>query len=67
MKQQITILAVVLGLALPLTGAPAELRGDLKSLVETEREFSKTSEKKGVREAFLTYLADNAILFRPNP
>ncbi|MGH9555651.1 MAG: DUF4440 domain-containing protein [Terriglobales bacterium] len=53
-------------LTVPLAGVPAELRGDLKSLVEAEREFSKTSEKKGVREAFLTYLADNAILFRPN-
>ncbi len=69
MKLRNPILVLTLGLlanALPLTGAPAELRADLKSLVEAEREFSKTSEKKGIREAFLTYLSDNAILFRPN-
>jgi len=58
------LLCLVLGL--PVAGSPADLRGDLKSLVEAERDFSKTSEKKGIREAFLTYLADNAILFRPN-
>ncbi len=58
------LLLLVLGL--PLAGAPADLRGELKALVEAERDFSKTSEKKGIREAFLTYLADNAILFRPN-
>ncbi|MGH9602883.1 MAG: DUF4440 domain-containing protein [Terriglobales bacterium] len=67
MTQRIATLTALLALALPLTGAPPELRGELKSLVEAEREFSKTSEKKGIREAFLTFLADNAILFRPNP
>jgi ketosteroid isomerase-like protein len=50
----------------PSAGVPADLRGEVKSLVEAERDFSKTSEKKGIREAFLTYLADNAILFRPS-
>ena len=39
----------------------------LRALVESERAFSKTSEAKGTREAFLTYLADDAILFRPHP
>lgn len=57
----------VLILASPLAAGPAELRGDVKSLVEAEREFSKTSEKKGIREAFLAFLADDALLFRPNP
>ena len=69
MKTRIPVLFAALVVALvgafPLAGAPAELRGELKSLVEAERDFSKTSEKKGIREAFLTYLADNAILFRP--
>lgn len=40
---------------------------DLKTLVNTEREFSKTSEAKGMRDAFLAFLADDGILFRPNP
>ncbi len=66
MKLRIPALLMATLLALPLAGAPAELRGDLKSLVEAEREFSKTSEKKGIREAFLAFLAADAILFRPN-
>ena len=37
------------------------------SLIEAERAFSKTSEEKGIREAFLTWLAPDAIVFRPAP
>jgi ketosteroid isomerase-like protein len=37
------------------------------SLIEAERAFSKTSEEKGIREAFLAYLAEKAIVFRPKP
>ncbi len=62
----ITALSFALAVALPLAGAPPELQGELKSLVEAERDFSKTSEKKGIREAFLTFLATDSILFRPN-
>ncbi len=39
----------------------------LNSLVEAERSFSKTSVEQGIRDAFLTYLADDAIVFRPQP
>jgi len=39
----------------------------LASLIEAERSFSRTSEEKGIREAFLTFLAENAIVFRPKP
>lgn len=59
-------LAIALIAALPLVGSPSELRGELKDLVEAERDFSKTSEKKGIREAFLAFLATDALLFRPN-
>ncbi len=48
--------------------AEQEARGDaLTSLVEAERAFSSTSEAQGIREAFLTYLASEAIVFRPAP
>jgi ketosteroid isomerase-like protein len=40
---------------------------DLKSMVETERAFSRTSEEKGTREAFDAFIADDGILFRPTP
>lgn len=39
----------------------------LVSLVEAERAFSGTSEDKGIREAFLTFLARDAVVFRPSP
>jgi ketosteroid isomerase-like protein len=40
---------------------------DLRSMVETERAFSRTSEEKGTREAFDAFIADDGILFRPGP
>jgi ketosteroid isomerase-like protein len=39
----------------------------LTSLIDAERAFSRTSEAKGIREAFLTWLAPDAIVFRPGP
>jgi len=39
----------------------------LQSLIEAERSFSRMSEGKGLKEAFLTYLADDSIVFRPKP
>ena len=38
---------------------------DLKSMVETERAFSRMSEEKGTREAFAAFIAEDGILFRP--
>ena len=45
----------------PIQGTP------LEQLIQTERDFSRTSELKGMRDAFLAYLADDGILFRPGP
>ena len=39
----------------------------LASLVETERAFAAMSPAKGMKAAFLTYLADDGLLFRPGP
>ena len=39
----------------------------LQSLINVERAFSKLSEEKGIKEAFLFYLADDSIVFRPKP
>jgi ketosteroid isomerase-like protein len=39
----------------------------LASLIGAERSFSGTSEQKGIREAFLAFLAEKAIVFRPGP
>ena len=39
----------------------------LTSLVETERAFAAMSPEKGMKAAFLAYLADDGILFRQGP
>jgi len=45
--------------------------GDLAAaragLVDAERAFSRLSQREGVRAAFLAYLAEDAVLFRPGP
>jgi|GEM_PF-97396 len=38
----------------------------LSSLLEAERSFAKMSLEKGIRESFLTFFADEAIVFRPH-
>lgn len=40
---------------------------DLTKLVETEKAFAKTAFEKNTKTAFLEFLADDGILFQPNP
>jgi ketosteroid isomerase-like protein len=50
--------------------APAgggDLAAARAALVEAERAFSRLSQREGVRAAFLAYLAEDAVLFRPGP
>jgi len=60
-----SLLAVALLCALPLF--PQSRPADLRSLVEAEKSFAALSAREGVKEAFLKYLADDAIVFRPHP
>lgn len=39
----------------------------LDAIVATEHAFARMASEKGVREAFLTYLAEDSVLFRPDP
>lgn len=59
-----------LGLLL-LASAPALAAGEpepaLQSLVLAERAFARASVERGMREAFLEFLADDAVIFRPGP
>jgi hypothetical protein len=36
-------------------------------MVESERKFYQTGQEKGTRAAFLAFLADDAVVFRPGP
>jgi ketosteroid isomerase-like protein len=54
----------------PLPAAAAggvDLAAARATLADTERAFSRLSQKEGVRAAFLAYLAGDAVLFRPGP
>lgn len=45
----------------------AQMSADLKAVVETDRAFAEASVAKGTRDAFLAFLADDSLLFRPQP
>src|SRR5437870_5397665 len=38
-----------------------------RAMVESERKFYETGQEKGTRAAFLAFLADDSIVFRPGP
>src|SRR5438445_12643638 len=67
MKNVFPLLIALLLLANGGVAQQVDLNHELAMLVESERDFAKTSVAKGTREAFLAYLADDAILFRPHP
>ena len=68
MKKTLSLLLVLLMLAAGSFAQKAvDAQSDLLSLVETERAFARTAATKGIRESFLAYLADDGVLFRPQP
>ena len=67
MKTSLCILLIAFVLALAGIVLGQSGGRTLQSLIDAERAFSKLSEEKGIKEAFLTYLADDSIVFRPKP
>jgi ketosteroid isomerase-like protein len=51
----------------PNTAQDKNRVSDLKSMVDTERAFARTSEEQGTRESFAAFIAADGILFRPTP
>ncbi|MEP6901600.1 MAG: hypothetical protein ABJA66_07610 [Actinomycetota bacterium] len=43
----------------------APVKSDLGKLIETEQSFARTAAEKGTKTAFLTFLADDGIVFNP--
>jgi ketosteroid isomerase-like protein len=39
----------------------------LDLMIQTERDFSRTSREKGMRDAFISFISEDGILFRPGP
>lgn len=56
--------AVLLGAA---PARSADLQAELDAVVQAEKAFSKTSVEKGMRDSFVEFLAEDGILFRPDP
>ena len=50
-----------------VTPQKKSVESDLRTLVETERAFSRAATEKGTRDAFLEFLAEDGIVFRPGP
>jgi len=67
-----TLLAAILAtIATPGLGQPAAMPGAAsrtgQELVEREREFSRTSVERGMRDAFLQFIDEDGIIFAPGP
>jgi ketosteroid isomerase-like protein len=62
--------SIIVSLSLCAVVAPAQEMqpsSTLMSLVNTEHAFARASSEKGMDSAFVSYLADDAIIFRPHP
>ena len=59
-------IALALALLWP-AAAESATSAALDSLVASERAFARMSAEKGVRDAFLAYLAADGVIFRPRP
>lgn len=62
-RNALSLLSLVSLLSFPAFAQ--SLQADLDAMVAAERAFAKLSEEKGFKESFLTYIADDGIMFRP--
>ena len=68
MKKTFALLMLIcVTVAAALAQKQAKVESDWNTLVASERAFAAASKAKGMREAFLAYLADDSVLFRPTP
>lgn len=66
-KLKILITLFSLFFSLTVSAQSKNIYLDLKSMIETEYAFSAKSAEVGTRDAFLAFIADDGILFRPGP
>jgi ketosteroid isomerase-like protein len=57
----------IVGLAVAHCGGATEPDAGLQELVLAERSFARASVDNGMREAFLRFLAEESVIFRPGP
>ena len=56
---------LVLIMAFCATGVFAQSKTDLEKVVETEKAFARFADEKGIKPAFLEFLADDGVMFYP--
>ena len=67
MKKLTIVILLLLCATIEIRTQEKNLPPDLATLVATERAFAKLSVDRGVRDAFLTFFADDGINFQPHP
>jgi len=65
MKRVSSSLLLMLCLAAPMVSQ--EKKSAVESIVEAERAFARTSVKKGIRDSFIEFFAEDGINFQPHP
>ena len=67
--RQSSLCAILFLLCLAPSAATAETTPEeaARAMVEAERKFYQTGQEQGTRAAFLAFLADDGIVFRPGP
>lgn len=66
-RSSLTLLLCLLAGPLAARAAEPGQAEAARAMVESERKFYETGQEKGTRAAFLAFLADDAIVFRPGP
>lgn len=61
------ILCAVIATSFSFAAFAQKSDGTVKSLVNADKEFSEAAAKSGVKAAFNSYAANDAVTFRPNP
>ena len=57
------LIALIIGMTL-MTSAQ-KTTSDLQAMVDTERAFARMAEEQGIRPAFMSFIAEDGVLFRP--
>lgn len=66
MKRALAVLTFPLLFAAAGPARSADLQTELKAMVDSELAFARMAEEKTVRDAFLTFSAENGVLMGPN-
>jgi ketosteroid isomerase-like protein len=61
------VAAVLIASAASFLPVQSAIPAALQSMADTERAFAETCTRKGIRDSFLEYFADDAIAFNPAP